>query len=143
MEVMLGNSPELIAQAHAIRHQVFVVEQNIPQQLDLDGLDTEAVHVVVTDAGSLVATARLLQRDKSCAVMARIAVLKQYRGAGVAKRVINALLSHATKIGLTVIEIHAHAYLRDYYQHFGFHYVKDVEVVGEHQLIEMHYCLNH
>lgn len=141
MEVTLGNSAELIAQAHIIRQQVFVVEQSIPQQLDLDGLDKEAVHVVVTDAGSLVATARLVQRDKWCAVMARIAVLKQYRGAGVAKLLINALLSHAAKVGFTVIEIHAHAYLRDYYQRFGFHYVKDVEIVGEHPLIEMRYSV--
>ncbi|HEA18505.1 hypothetical protein LCGC14_2224510 [marine sediment metagenome] len=137
MDVTLGTSPELIAQAHAIRHQVFVIEQNIPKQLDLDGLDEEAIHVVVTDVGSLVATARLVKRDKFCAVMARIAVLKQYRGVGVAKLVINALLSHAGKIGLESIEIHAHAYLQGYYQRYGFKYIKDVEKVGEHQLIEM------
>ena len=37
------------------------------------------------------------------------------------------------------IEIHAHEYLRGYYENFGFKYIKNVEVVGEHQLIEMHY----
>ncbi|MBB1397756.1 MULTISPECIES: GNAT family N-acetyltransferase [Pseudoalteromonas] len=137
MDVTLGTSPELIAQAHAIRHQVFVIEQSIPKQLDLDGFDERAVHVVVTDGGALVATARLVERNRRCGVMARIAVLKQYRGSGIAKLVINALLSHAGKIGLEIIEIHAHAYLQGYYESYGFKYIKDVEIVGEHQLIEM------
>lgn len=46
-----------------------------------------------------------------------------------AKLVINALLSHVAKIGLAVIEIHAHAYLRDYHQSYGFKNIKDVEKV--------------
>ncbi len=43
--------------------------------------------------------------------------------------------------GVESIEIHAHSYLRNYYEKFGFNFVQEVEIVGEHQLIEMRYQL--
>ncbi|GAL31257.1 hypothetical protein JCM19239_3155 [Vibrio variabilis] len=42
---------------------------------------------------------------------------------------------------MSSIEIHAHSYLRDYYERFGFEFIQEVEIVGEHQLIEMRYQL--
>ena len=139
MELVIGNGAELISKSQAIRNQVFVKEQGIPIELDLDGLDEQSYHALVTDKNSLVATARLtIVKDKN-AVMARVAVLKEYRGSGIATKLINALLSHAREINIDSIEIHAHEYLRGYYENFGFKYIKNVEVVGEHQLIEMHY----
>ena len=139
MELVIGNGAELISKSQAIRNQVFVKEQGIPIELDLDGLDEQSYHALVTDKNSLVATARLtIVKDKN-AVMARVAVLKEYRGSGIATQLINALLSHAREINIDSIEIHAHEYLRGYYENFGFKYIKNVEVVGEHQLIEMHY----
>ena len=137
MNITIGNTVDIITQAQSIRHQVFVIEQNIPQELDLDGLDEESSHALVTNEGVLVATARLSMTDNGCAVMARVAVIKEYRGAGVASNVINALISHARQTEVRAIEIHAHAYLRNYDEHFGFEYVREVEIVGKHPLIEM------
>ena len=137
MEIIVGNTPEIISKAQLIRHQVFVLEQRIPQELDLDGLDTTSSHALVTDGGSLVATARLSVDDGGHAVMARVAVVKEYRGSGIASKVIDTLMSHARQSGVVSIEIHAHEHLRSYYQTFGFEFIREVEVVGEHQLIEM------
>ena len=84
MELVIGNGAELISKSQAIRNQVFVKEQGIPIELDLDGLDEQSYHALVTDKNSLVATARLtIVKDKN-AVMARVAVLKEYRGSGIA-----------------------------------------------------------
>lgn len=137
MEVVIGNSSELIAHAQTIRQQVFVIEQNIPQALDLDGLDESSSHALVKSNGSLVATARLSHIDTGHAVMARVAVLEEFRGSGVASKIVNAVMAYARKSGVRSIEIHAHQYLRAYYEKFGFQFIRDVEVVGEHQLIEM------
>ncbi len=139
MEIVIGNSAELISKSQAIRNQVFVIEQGIPIELDLDGLDEQSYHALVTDNNSLVGTARLTIVGDKNAVMARVAVLKEYRGSGIATKVINALLSHAREKNIDSIEIHAHEYLRGYYENFGFKYIKKVEVVGEHQLAEMQY----
>ena len=139
MELVIGNSAELISKSQAIRNQVFVIEQGIPLELDLDGLDEQSYHALVTDNNSLVATARLTIVEEKNAVMTRVAVLKEYRGSGIATKIVNALLSHAREINIDSIEIHAHEHLRGYYENFGFKYIKKVEVVGGHQLIEMHY----
>lgn len=137
MKVTIGNNPEIISKAQSIRYQVFVVEQGIPQELDIDGLDYISHHALVTDGRSLVATARLYMNEVGHSVMARVAVIEEYRGSGVASKVVEALMTHAYQRGAATIEIHAHKYLRSYYEKFGFKFVREVEVVGGHQLIEM------
>ena len=137
MEVSIGTTAELIKKAQAIRYQVFTIEQKIPCELDLDGLDSTSAHALVVDMGQPVATARLVINVDNSSVMARIAVLEAYRGHGIASIVVKALIKHAQKQGVSSIEIHAHSYLRHYYERFGFEFIQEVEVVGEHQLIEM------
>ena len=139
MEVIIGKSSDLIEKAHAIRYQVFTVEQNIPNDLDFDGLDGIATHVLVVENNQSMATARLSTNSDGYSVMARVAVIEEYRGYGVASIVVKALIEYAQKQGVQLIEIHAHTYLRSFYERFGFVYIQDVEVIGEHQLIEMHY----
>lgn len=137
MNLIIGNNPELISKSQSIRHEVFVVEQCIPQELDLDGIDDISFHALVLDNNALVATARLSKRKNKHAVLARVAVVKKYRGMGIAAKVINGLISYARHVGVCSIEIHAHKYLQNYYEKFGFKFIRDVEIVGEHQLIEM------
>ncbi|MFM2601205.1 GNAT family N-acetyltransferase [Vibrio fortis] len=141
MEVIIGTSREIIEQAQAIRFQVFSVEQSIPNELDFDGLDTTSIHALVMDHNHAIATARLLIKPDGLSVMARVAVLKAYRGQGIASEVVKALVNYAEQQGVESIEIHAHSYLRNYYEKFGFNFVQEVEIVGEHQLIEMRYQL--
>lgn len=141
MEVIIGTSPEIIEQAQGIRFQVFSVEQSIPNELDFDGLDTTSVHALVMDANQAIATARLLIKPDGSSVMARVAVLKAYRGQGIASEVVKVLVNYAEQKNVESIDIHAHSYLRNYYEKFGFNFVQEVEVVGEHQLIEMRHKL--
>ncbi|CAM2761952.1 GNAT family N-acetyltransferase [Vibrio diazotrophicus] len=141
MEVTIGNGKELIQQAQAIRYQVFTLEQKIPQELDLDGLDEDALHALVSEQGKPIATARLKVNQDGSSVMARVAVSEESRGLGIASKLVSALIEHAKNIGVRSIEIHAHSYLRSYYEKFGFKFIQEVEVVGEHQLIEMQYYI--
>ncbi len=142
MEVTIGNSADIIKNSQIIRRKVFVDEQGIPLELDLDGLDERSSHALATDNGSLIATARLYSSNGKHSVMARVAVFEEYRGKGTATKIINSLISHAKNSGFSTIEIHAHEYLKKYYEKFGFCFIKNVEVVGEHQLIEMELQLN-
>ena len=139
MQQTIGNHPDLIKKAHYIRREVFVIEQGIPQELDLDGLDQTSDHILVTEGNNLIGTARLYYKRPDHAIMARIAVLQTYRGLGVATKMVKALLDHAKQRNIKTLEIHAHQYLRSYYEKFGFKFIEEVETVGEHQLIEMRY----
>ncbi|KUI99841.1 GNAT family N-acetyltransferase [Vibrio sp. MEBiC08052] len=137
MEVTIGNDSELIKLAQAIRYKVFTLEQQIPTELDFDGLDEESIHALVTEQGEPISTARLTAKKDGSSIMARVAVAEAYRRRGVASKVVQALIEYAENIGVKSIEIHAHGYLRNYYERFGFEFIKEVEIVGEHQLIEM------
>lgn len=141
MELVIGNCPEIIESAQAIRYQVFTLEQQIPRELDLDGLDETSIHALVTQNDALVATARLTIKVDRSSVMARVAVTEPYRGLGIASKVVQSLMDYAQNNGVSSIEIHAHGYLRSYYEKFGFEFIREVEIVGEHQLIEMQYHL--
>lgn len=143
MEVTIGNDSELIRQAQGIRYQVFTSEQNIPAELDLDGLDEASYHALVTENGEPIATARLTVKEDGSSTMARVAVSEVCRGMGIASQVVQAMMQYAQDLGVTSIEIHAHSYLKSYYERFGFEFVKEVEIVGEHQLIEMRYQAVH
>ena len=137
MEVSIGNDPELIRLAQGIRYQVFTCEQRIPEELDLDGLDETSFHALATEQGEPIATARLTLKENGASTLARVSVSEAYRSAGAASAVVRALMQHAQEIGATSIELHAHSHLKGYYEKFGFEFIKEVEIVGEHQLIEM------
>lgn len=137
MELVSGADIEIIKKAQTIRKAVFVVEQGIPEDLDLDGLDGHSHHALVTDGADLVGTARVTLDENKHAVLARVAVMKPYRGKGVATMLVKALLDHCEQASAKSAELHAHKHLRAYYEAFGFEFIKPVEVVGGHQLIEM------
>ncbi len=141
MDIKIGQDFELIDMAQTIRYNVFTVEQNIPPHLDLDGLDEVSMHALVMKQNTPVATARLTVNSEGHAVLARVAVMPEFRGAGIATRLVKALMNHAKNVDAKTVEIHAHQYLRAYYQNLGFEFVKEVEVVGEHQLIEMQWTV--
>lgn len=142
MKQQIGSTPEVIEQAHVIRYEVFVDEQQIPLELDLDGKDQRSVHALLKDGEQLVATARLTIDEDQQATLARVAVTKPFRGRGIASDVVTLMMNYAQVHGVQSISIHAHEYLRAFYEGFGFDFVADSEQVGEHRLIEMKCTLN-
>ncbi len=138
MKVVVSQTEESIKIAQEIRKEVFVQEQGIPLHLDLDGLDLNSYHSLVFVDDKAVGVARLTLVENNRAVMARVAIVKTYRGKGIATKLVESLIIKAKQLEISGIEIHAHEYLREYYEKFGFGYIKHVETVGDHQLIEMY-----
>ncbi|WP_019615423.1 GNAT family N-acetyltransferase [Psychromonas ossibalaenae] len=139
VKIVVNKTQNSIEISQTIRNEVFVQEQDIPVELDLDGLDNHSYHALAYINDTAVGAARLALLENHNAVMARVAITKNHRGKGIAAKLIKSLLVKAEQLNINNIEIHAHAYLREYYETFGFKYIKQVEKVGEHQLIKM--CL--
>ncbi len=137
IEISIARTDNAIVEAQAIRKQVFVEEQEIPLELDLDGYDDSAYHALAHDHGKTVGTARLVTDGKDGATMARIAVLPEYRCNGIAGRLIKAVEAKGRELNLKTIAIHPHEHLRDYYGAKGYDFVEKGEVVGVHQLLLM------
>lgn len=100
----------------AIRTVVFIEEQNVPIELEWDGLDADCTHFIVRSNSKAIATARL----KPDGQIGRMAVLKPYRGLGVGAKLLTAVLTHAANTGLNRVYLHAQVQVVDFYQAFGF-----------------------
>ncbi len=138
IEIIVEKSKEAIQLSQKIRNEVFVKEQGIPLKLDLDGRDNNSYHALVYDKDIVIGVGRLAMSENNNAVLARIAITKAFRGRGIATKIVESLLVKSKQLQINSVEIHAHEYLRSFYERFGFKYIKKVEQVGEHQLIQMH-----
>jgi len=100
-----------------IRTRVFVEEQGVPADLEWDGLDEHAYHVMAVAAdGTPIGTGRLLQDGH----IGRVAVLKEWRGRGVGRALLDTLLVIANKMGYEEVRLHAQTRVLDFYLRRGF-----------------------
>ncbi|CAO5234007.1 hypothetical protein FAGKG844_190068 [Frankia sp. AgKG'84/4] len=108
------------AAAFELRCAVFVGEQGVPAEQELDGRDEAADHAVVLGSGGdAAATGRLLDPDprrpvgpgdtgdEPVDVIGRVAVAAAWRGRGLGQLVTAALLGRARERGLAAVELHA------------------------------------
>ena len=79
------------ASCYAIRHAVFVDEQNVPVELERDELDETAIHLLATDDGVPVGAARIVVKEDTGKI-GRVCVLKTARGTGLGAALIMAAL---------------------------------------------------
>ena len=84
--------------AFALRREVFVWEQNVPEEEEHDQYDLTAIHFVAIADGEVVATLRLIEMDEHCKI-GRVATRLHYRGRGIGKKLIAAAMDHARARG--------------------------------------------
>jgi predicted GNAT family N-acyltransferase len=131
LEVGLAGPDDLDA-LYALRHEVFVVGQDVPEDLERDELDAQAAHVVALRAGVVVGTGRLVdgrideQGRLECGTagtvgtIGRMAVAEHVRGCGTGRALLDLLVQHAADRGLPAVELHAQLHARAFYERAGF-----------------------
>lgn len=113
----LGSWSELKNDASAVRYEVFVQEQRVPLEIEMDELDPDCIHAVVYDAqGDAVATGRLLPS----AYIGRMAVKAGCRGQGLGAKVLLALRDAAKDRGDTTVFLSAQLHALPFYSKYGF-----------------------
>ena len=106
------------ARAHAepIRTVVFVGEQGVPAELEMDERDATCVHAIAFLDGRAVGTGRLLPD----AHIGRMAVLKEFRGKGVGGAILQKLMERARQRGDREIVLSAQVHAAPFYREHGF-----------------------
>lgn len=103
-----------------IRHVVFVEGQQVPEEIEFDGLDPEARHFIAWDeAGRAIGTARMRIVDEA-AKAERIAVLAEARGRGVGRALVEAIEAHARREGLHRVRLNAQVEASAFYEKQGY-----------------------
>jgi len=113
-----SDSP-LYAAALRLRREVFVVEQSVPEDIEIDELDAVARHFVVLDGGEVVATMRLLPYEGALKV-GRVAVRRDLRGAGLGRRLMEEAIRVAGAEGARALVLNAQVAAAAFYRKLGF-----------------------
>lgn len=117
LRIATGDWDSLREDAQQLRIEVFVIEQNVPIELEWDADDEVSIHAVAyDDDGQPVATGRLLPDGH----IGRMAVRKSQRGRGIGKQVLLALIAQARQDGHRELLLHAQTHALAFYEQQGF-----------------------
>jgi len=101
----------------SIRRAVFIEEQNVPESIELDGLDSDHIHVLASDKnGRAVGTARMDRKGK----IGRMAVLRNCRRQGIGRKMIQALMDYGRKNSITDFHVSSQVTAIGFYRKMGF-----------------------
>ena len=120
-KVKILSSHEETEAVRLLRTRVFVDEQGVPPELEMDEFDDVAVHAVVYKCGVVVGTGRLILNTPTDARIGRMAVEASLRGSGIGSAVLSFLENEARSQGIVRVSLHAQHYVKDFYAKHGYY----------------------
>jgi len=119
MQIRTVDFNDEYAALRAIRFAVFVDEQSVPEEIELDERDPVCIHVLaIGDSDMPLGTARI--DFEQGAKVGRLAVLADHRRAGVGTALMLALHGIASKQGHDCVWCHAQATAVPFYENLGY-----------------------
>jgi predicted GNAT family N-acyltransferase len=110
------------AEASRIRMEVFVLEQRVPAEIEMDERDAACLHALAYVDGKAVGTGRLLPDGR----IGRMAVLKASRALGVGGAILERLVEEARRRGMREVRLAAQTHALAFYARHGFVAVGEV-----------------
>lgn len=122
-EIVRVTTEEQLQMGLDIRTKVFVEEQKVPVEEEIDEYDVispNVYHTLILDEGVPVATGRLIYYKADTAKMQRIAVLQDYRSKGYGRVLLLAMEELARELGLVASILDAQCQAEDFYKKLGY-----------------------
>jgi predicted GNAT family N-acyltransferase len=130
IDVRLVVTDDERAAAYAVRYEVFVIEQGVPEDLELDEQDADADHFLATAGAEVRGAGRLVVEPPGFADtepalgpvghLGRLAVHARSRGAGLGVRLVRAIEARAADRGLRVVVLSAQTHAIGFYERLGY-----------------------
>ncbi|EFV79060.1 GNAT family N-acetyltransferase [Cytobacillus oceanisediminis] len=124
MEVRIVSSEQELHDAFSVRKQVFINEQNVPEEEEIDQFEDEAVHFVLYNNGMPAGAGRFRIVDGNGKVE-RICVLKENRQSGSGKAIMDKIEEHAKKQGLPALKLNAQTQAIPFYEKLGYQVISE------------------
>ena len=141
LEIKIGTYDELGEAADKLRRIVFIDEQGIPEDEVFDGLNHKAIHIVVLDGNTSVATARVLNDGDNWRI-GLVAVDNSRRGQHLGEKVMRGAIDYIISNGGRKILLTAQQQVRGFYEKLGFVQCGEIEVFESgFVLVPMKLCL--
>lgn len=115
-----ATTPEDVLKVMVIRGIVFIEEQQVDWEGEIDEFEDTSLHILGEVEGQPVASGRLRELSDGWFKLERIAVRPRWRGRGYARGMVQQLVDEAARRGAHKMKMHAQVYLEDFYNAFGF-----------------------
>lgn len=125
MKFILAKNQTEIFSVIYIRKIVFINEQKVSVDEELDSLDIESDHFLIEVDDNFIATARVYYEGNQ-ATIGRVAVLKEYRNKGYAKFLMEKVIKFIKEKGIKKAHIGAQVQAVGFYQKLGFKISGDI-----------------
>ena len=120
MVILIKTWQDAELDAYSIRKRVFIEEQGVPEEMEIDEFDLNALHALAYADSECIGTARLVTLFGGIGRIGRMAVPPKHRGHGIGKQLLGALLKACQSQGIKQIELHAQVTVIPFYEQFGF-----------------------
>jgi len=115
--ITLGDWSAQRANAETLRREVFIIEQNVPMELEWDEMDAVSLHAVAIDeSGQVIGTGRLLPDGH----IGRMAVKRSNRQSGIGGAILSALMQEAKRREHSAVMLNAQIQVQAFYESYGF-----------------------
>ena len=119
MKIMTVENEQHYQDALKVRKTVFVEEQKVPMELEVDEYEKDATHIVAYENDKPVGAGRFRVKN-GAAKVERICVLKEMRGHHVGLEIMKKIEALATSKGLTTLVLHAQTHAQSFYEKLGY-----------------------
>src|SRR5271163_134992 len=106
--------------AWEIRRRVFIEEQRVPEEIEMDADDARAFHALAILGGAAVGCGRMVDHGAGEVKIGRMAVLLKFRGTGVGAEILRFLIDRARTRGFRKALLHAQLTAEGFYLKEGF-----------------------
>jgi predicted GNAT family N-acyltransferase len=112
--------------ALVVRRDVFIEEQGVPEQIEMDGKDEDAIHFVATADGEPVGAARLREVESGVGKVERVAVVADRRDDGIGRELMRTLEATAVERDIDRLVMHAQTHVQAFYLSLDYEMTSDV-----------------
>lgn len=124
MIVKIINNPKQLEDAYSVRKFVFVDEQNVPVEEEIDEYEDEATHFVLYQDDAPIGAGRFRDVD-GYGKVERICVLKEARKLGAGKAIMEKIEDYAHEKGFHKLKLNAQTHAIPFYTGLGYEVVSD------------------
>jgi predicted GNAT family N-acyltransferase len=124
LKVIKVTSENELKDAYSVRKEVFVEEQNVPLEEEIDQFEEEAAHFVLYD-GDLPAGAGRFRIVDGKGKVERICVLSSYRKKGAGQLIMNAIEDYAHGQDIHTLKLNAQTHAIPFYEKLGYSVVSE------------------
>jgi len=110
--------------AYTVRKTVFIEEQHVPEDEEIDQYESDAIHFVLYHEGTPIGAGRFRILD-GCGKVERICVLKEARNHGAGREIMAGIEQFAKQHGINKLKLNAQTHAIPFYAGLGYEVVSE------------------